>query len=81
LACGAYELAFLFHSWKNDPEGSKNGGKEVPTTIGKEHLSPTKQVVLTLASQLMDTWGKSNRRFLLFINNLFLDGAVARALL
>jgi hypothetical protein len=74
-------LAFLFHSGKNGPEGSKKGEKKVLTTIGKEHLPLTKQVVLTLASQLMDTWGKSNRRFLLFIDNLFLNGAVAKALL
>lgn len=81
LACGGYVITFLFHSGTNGPEGTKKTGGNVQTTIGIEHLPPTKLVVLRMAQYLIATWGHLPQRFLCFMDNLFLDGVLARALL
>ena len=66
----------------NGPEGIPEKGMTFPVSSLSHdiiRLSPTSSVVLKLAGVLRDTW--SDRKFHLFLDNLFLNVPVARALL
>jgi hypothetical protein len=73
-------ISFLFHSGTDGPKACAKT-KLVNTIIGTKQLPLIKLVVLRLATQLITIYPQPERRFLLFIDNLFLDGTITRALL